>query len=267
MSDGQVELIRQPQAHTVQCVVCGVPFTFQATRFGGMRHPVFIPVDGSPAPTTCSAPCAAEVEVREADALAKEAEAEAARVEAWRTHRLGLAVRATWPRFSEARPEHLLPELAAVAPGGCAILTGPTGTGKTHQAWAWWQRWAVERDAQGERPGSIPTPMFYTAADLMEMLRRSFDGEPVRLPLGHLLVLDDLGAEKASEWTVQELNRIVDERYRQCAPLLVTSNLSGKEMRERLGDRLVSRLAEMCVPVRIEGSDRRLRRVEPGGVA
>jgi DNA replication protein DnaC len=133
------------------------------------------------------------------------------------------------------------------------ILTGPTGTGKTFQAWAWWRRWAFY--ATRDR---VPDAQFYTAADLLERIRKSYDGERIELVPSELLVIDDLGVERPTEWVSEQLYRIVDERYRNCLPLFVTTNLTGVQLRDRLGDRLVSRLAEMCISVRLDGKDRRL---------
>jgi DNA replication protein DnaC len=88
------------------------------------------------------------------------------------------------------------------------------------------------------------------------MIRRSFSGDPVEFT-DDLLVIDDLGAEKGTEWVVEQLYRIVDYRYRMCLPLVVTTNLSGREIRDRFGDRILSRLVEACTAVKLTGDDKR----------
>jgi DNA replication protein DnaC len=58
-----------------------------------------------------------------------------------------------------------------------------------------------------------------------------------------LLVLDDLGTERATEWAAQALFQIVNHRYSKRLPLVVTTNLSVEDAR-RMDARLVSRLLE-----------------------
>jgi DNA replication protein DnaC len=62
--------------------------------------------------------------------------------------------------------------------------------------------------------------------------------------LADVLLLDDLGAEKASDWTRKELVIILDERYRENRPTIVTSNLmlTDGELRNTCGARAYSRL-------------------------
>lgn len=236
---------------TKDCEVCGKEFTttIPAINLGGRLVPKGVPMWTR----GCSEKCQAEV-TRRWDEAEKEREKreEDAKLAAEESLRESVQ-RAVWPRYRHVTSDDLLPQLADLDPASSIILTGPTGTGKTHQAWAWWQRWALETQRY-----PLAEPRFYTAPDLLEALRRSYDGDKITLPTHLLLVIDDLGVERPTEWVMEQLYRLIDERYRQCAPLVVTSNLGGKEMRDRLGDRLVSRIVEMCTPVRIEGSDRRL---------
>lgn len=60
------------------------------------------------------------------------------------------------------------------------------------------------------------------------------------------IVLDDMGAESISDWTGDILYQIVNGRYNEGRPLIVTSNLMLEEIGERLHERLSSRLYEMC---------------------
>jgi len=61
-----------------------------------------------------------------------------------------------------------------------------------------------------------------------------------------LLVLDDLGAEKTSEWVNDRLYLIVNRRYESGKPVVVTTNLSLDELIRKVGERTVSRLCEIC---------------------
>jgi DNA replication protein DnaC len=147
------------------------------------------------------------------------------------------------------------------------LLTGTTGTGKTHQAWAALRMIAEAGPARYEL---IAT----TAADMYALLRPggSPRGEKTELDrLAHvpLLLIDDLGSAKASEWVEEITYRLINERYNACRPTVFTSNYPTEAPRSRegnilgpgldliLGDRIVSRLTEMTDVVVMAGRDRR----------
>jgi DNA replication protein DnaC len=68
-----------------------------------------------------------------------------------------------------------------------------------------------------------------------------------RLCAVDLLHLDDLGAERRTEWVLEQLYSIVNERWQNEKSIIVTTNLiEVKELREQIGDRTVSRLTEIC---------------------
>jgi DNA replication protein DnaC len=152
---------------------------------------------------------------------------------------------------------------------GFLVLTGSIGTGKTHQAYGALRRIA---EAGPKRFEMIAT----TAPDLYGLLRpggsdKSSEYELKRLCRIPLLLLDDLGTEKLSEFTEETTTRIVNHRYNESLPLLITTNLpvradSGpsQDLVTRLGDRLASRLAQTATVVRLDGPD--LRR-QPGSAS
>lgn len=75
-----------------------------------------------------------------------------------------------------------------------------------------------------------------------------------------LVVLDDLAAERNTEYTNEVVYSIIDSRYRSGKPLIITTNLSAQELfspTEMSKQRIYSRILEMCVPVKVEGKDRR----------
>lgn len=74
-----------------------------------------------------------------------------------------------------------------------------------------------------------------------------------------LIVLDDLGAESSTGWAVEKLYMLVDMRYRDEKPLIVTTNYDLEQLKEKLGIRIFDRLIEMCCPVEIGGTSRRLK--------
>ncbi|MEU1373023.1 ATP-binding protein [Streptomyces triculaminicus] len=150
---------------------------------------------------------------------------------------------------------------------GFLVLTGSTGTGKTHEAYG-----ALRHIAS-----SGPTRFEFiatTAPDMYGRLRPSgsnngMEHELRRLTTVPLLLLDDLGTEKLSEWTEEATYRLINERYNQCLPLIVTTNLpvraqrddrglpAGPDLVARLGERLTSRLAEATTVITLTGPDRR----------
>lgn len=148
-------------------------------------------------------------------------------------------------------------------------ISGQVGTGKTHAAWEAVARWCAAtrtRPHDGEplmyddaRKGH-PSVVFTRMTDLLDSLRPGDDGT---LRIGdcqhtRLLVLDDVGAEKATEWTQERIYSIVDHRYANCLPLIITSNLPASDLAPQIGERAASRLAEMCrTVVAMTGADRR----------
>jgi len=77
-----------------------------------------------------------------------------------------------------------------------------------------------------------------------------------------LLHLDDLGAERRTEWVLEQLYSIVNERWQDERSVLVTTNLTDlDQLREQVGARTVSRLTEICGPaIPIMGADLRMAR-------
>ena len=82
-----------------------------------------------------------------------------------------------------------------------------------------------------------------------------------------LLVLDDLGIERQSEYVQEQVFNVVDSRYRAKLPLIVTTNLPLKELTSPASvgyGRIYDRLLEMCHPVKVEGESRRRQKVASG---
>ena len=126
------------------------------------------------------------------------------------------------------------------AAGRGLILMGAVGCGKTHLGSAV-LNCALEdgyHAAYWNVPQQLEMMMYGRADDIDQM--RILD----KALLADVLLLDDLGAEKASDWTRKELVIILDERYRENRPTIVTSNLmlTDNELRATCGDRAFSRL-------------------------
>jgi DNA replication protein DnaC len=143
-------------------------------------------------------------------------------------------------------------------------LTGPRGTGKTYMAAA-----IIREIVMDKTPShSLSGLQWISAPDLLLEIRATFRDGSERSEKGiiaqysdcHLLVLDDLGAEKTTDWSLQTLYTIIDRRYREERQTIITSNLSLDELAERLDDRIASRLSELCRVVVLTGPDRRTQR-------
>jgi DNA replication protein DnaC len=75
-----------------------------------------------------------------------------------------------------------------------------------------------------------------------------------------LLIIDDLGVERQSEYVAEIVQNIIDSRYRAGLPMVITTNLSPKDFTETQDiakSRLYSRISEMCLPLIVKGVDRR----------
>lgn len=135
-------------------------------------------------------------------------------------------------------------------------LFGDTGTGKTTLA-------MLISKAALENGRSVA---IYSLPKLLARIRRTYDSEPggdsylsffERLTDVDLLHIDDLGVEKRSDWVLEQLYAIVNERYEAQRSVLITTNLPHDELEEQIGSRTVSRLSQMCDEVPLFGADRR----------
>ena len=118
---------------------------------------------------------------------------------------------------------------------GWLLLQGGYGCGKTHLAAA------IANFAVGM---GVPT-LFLTVPDLLDLLRFSFDAEDVtfeqrfeQIRSAELLVLDDFGTQSATAWAQEKLFQIVNYRYINRLPLVVTTNVLLDDIEERIRSRL-----------------------------
>jgi DNA replication protein DnaC len=176
------------------------------------------------------------------------------------------------PRFRSAVADHgqvvawgeQFADETATPPG--LLLLGPTGVGKTWQAYGALKSACVHpiRSRFGYRPRQWKAAPF---ADLMASLRpRSrYDTEEVmeELKAVDLLLVDDLAAAKGSEWVEEQTYRLINSRYEAMLPTIFTTNLAIGELRDAIGDRVASRLAESCTRIVLAGADRRRARSSP----
>ncbi len=76
-----------------------------------------------------------------------------------------------------------------------------------------------------------------------------------RLDNADLLIIDDLGTEQDTEWTRTKIYNILDSRYRNGLPLIITTNLSLMELKNRYEKRTYYRILEMCTPILNDGKN------------
>jgi DNA replication protein DnaC len=142
------------------------------------------------------------------------------------------------------------------------LFHGDIGVGKTHLAIALMKE-AIRR--KGARA------VFYETRDLLKLVRDTYNNQVEATELdvlrpvleADLLVLDDLGGEKKSQWVEETLGLVVNTRYSERRTTVFTTNLQDVDNTDpnsfalQLGLRIRSRLREMCDWVRIDGPDTR----------
>lgn len=150
-------------------------------------------------------------------------------------------------------------------------LSGPAGTGKTHLAVAI-IRELVRNQTIEQRELILDdnlesNALFITVPDLLLQIRQVFNErsdkteEDIvrRYARVDYLLLDDLGAEKTTEWSITTLYTIIDQRYRQERPTIVTTNLSIEQIGSQISERIASRLSSGKV-IKINAPDYRKKR-------
>ena len=131
------------------------------------------------------------------------------------------------------------------------LLWGSVGTGKSFFA-------ACIANALMEK--EIPVRMTNFAAVLND-LSGSYEGRNAyiaRLCRYSLLILDDFGMERGTEYALEQVYNVIDSRYRSGKPLIVTTNLSLDELQHPQNTphaRIYDRLLEMCAPILFTGTN------------
>lgn len=143
------------------------------------------------------------------------------------------------------------------------LLMGGSGLGKTHLAIAAISELTLERGVQ-----CIFKDFFYLLSELKDAYSQGVSENEVIQPLieSEILVIDELGKGKSSEWELNILDQLISKRYNASKITLATTNYisSGYEntqgrdvLEERVGERIASRLSEMCEFLLLRGEDYR----------
>ena len=140
------------------------------------------------------------------------------------------------------------------------VLIGKTGCGKTHLAVSKLREMVVN-DTVPKRA------LFITAPTLLMKIRDSFRDNTSDSEISLVeyysgvpcMILDDLGADRATDWAIETLYLIIDGRDSNLKPTFITTNLSITEIEQHYGARIASRIAGMSI-IKIDLPDYRKKR-------
>ncbi len=144
------------------------------------------------------------------------------------------------------------------------VLFGKCGVGKTHLAVGAAYYWMAK---YGKDFPLKKYPKFLSTVDFMSEIRDSFDTGVsekeiiMQYKVPQLLMLDDLGKEKRSEWNNEMLFRLVETRYGDDKPMIITSNHNLDDIAATIGDSVSSRIVQMGDVIEMKASDYRLKKV------
>lgn len=161
----------------------------------------------------------------------------------------------------------------AIQTGNSIFLTGAAGCGKTHLAIYCLLQYAADKIVIGYY--NLPYQpngwvKFISMPELKLTIKKSWNSKDDfhveteediidKYSLTPLLALDDLGAEKISDWSKEVLYLIIDRRYRNCKQTIITSNLSLRDISEKIDERIASRICEMGIVIDMGNIDFRLK--------
>jgi DNA replication protein DnaC len=134
------------------------------------------------------------------------------------------------------------------------ILIGPVGVGKTHLLASLAETLCSE---QHRRVRYYDVPSWVRACKEYFVAPRGVDPFAAACDVP-VLILDDLGAERKTDWTEAELQDVIDARIKKERPIIAATNLALEEWEEHFGARAASRLAGACEAVLMPGEDVRL---------
>lgn len=151
------------------------------------------------------------------------------------------------------------------------LITGSIGVGKTHLAVGILLALSKEKGVQG---------LFYDYRELLKQIQHSYNPQVASTELevlkpvfdAEVLVLDELGAQKPTDWVWDTVALILNTRYNDKRTTIITTNYADlapgasslsstqrasreETLGDRIGERMRSRLAEMCVPLEMIGAD------------
>lgn len=138
------------------------------------------------------------------------------------------------------------------------FLHGAVGTGKTHIAYS------IARHVYEDMHKHVKV---WNSAELLNEIRKGFnkkfENEAIDeiMAFKGLLIIDDVGSERITNtgFVEEQFYLIVNRKYNDMLPIVFTSNYDIATLSEQLGERVASRLVEMCEIVELGGEDRRMK--------
>lgn len=139
------------------------------------------------------------------------------------------------------------------------LLYGNVGTGKTFYA-------ACVANALIDRGYEVLMTNFAKLTNAMQSRQYSDKEEYINsLRRYSLLIIDDLGIERTSEYMQEQIFNVIDSRYRSGLPMIITTNLTLQELFDNSNlsySRIYDRITERCIPVEVLGESRRRKSVQ-----
>ena len=129
------------------------------------------------------------------------------------------------------------------------LFWGNVGTGKSYTAAA------IANELLGQMHSVIMTS-FIKLLDEMSDFERDDSEYIAKLNRAKLLIIDDLGAERGTDFSLEKVYDIIDSRYRTGKPIILTTNLEISQMKscdDIRYNRIYDRIFEMCYPVKVDG--------------
>lgn len=132
------------------------------------------------------------------------------------------------------------------------LIWGPVGTGKSYLA-------GCITNVLLEQEVTVKMTNFNTI--LNDLFEAETKTEYIRTLAGYeLLISDNLGAERSSEYALENVFSVIDRRYRSKRPMIVTINLPLSKIKTETDvekRRIYDRILEMCIPLKVDGASRR----------
>lgn len=142
------------------------------------------------------------------------------------------------------------------------VLSGPVGVGKTHLAVAIAQ-YAIEQHTMNAYFAAVPDLMDHLRSAFAPGATEGYDERFEEIRNAQLLVLDDLGTENATPWAQEKLYQIINHRYIERLPTVITTNVDLRKIDDRIASRMLDH--RLSTHVDIDATDYR-RPGDPRGI-